>query len=119
MLKDPTRSTKNQPVWIGPFRVVKQKKGGTYVLQNVDHSLYHREPPRDQLKLIDGNSDVTTDDIFYVERILDHKGTGKNRRYLVKWLNFPSSENQWEPESNLIGCEQLLQDYWALRSGRG
>jgi hypothetical protein len=116
MLRDPTRSTKHQPIWMGPYRVVKQKKGGTYVLQNLDHSLYHREPPRDHLKVIEGNADLSVDDIFYVERILDHKGNGSQRRYLVKWLNFPASENTWEPTANLVGCESFLQEYWATRA---
>lgn len=115
MLKDPTRSSKHQPIWIGPFRVVKQKRGGTYVLQNVDSSLYHREPPRDQLKIIDSKAEPALDNIYFVERILDHKGTGAARRFLIKWLNFPSSDNCWEPIENLVGCESLLTDYWATR----
>ena len=81
MLKDPTRTTKNQPLWIGPYRVVRQKKGGNYVLQCTDHSLYHREPPRDHLKVIDGKADVNLDDIYYVEKIVDHKVRICNYRY--------------------------------------
>ena len=95
--------------------VVRQKKGGTYVLQNPDMSLYHREPPRDHLKVIDAKADINFDDVFYIEKILDHQGTPANRRYLIKWLNYPSSENTWEPRENLIGSETLLQDYWKTR----
>lgn len=109
MLKDPTRSTKHDPYWIGPFRVLKQKRGGNYVLQNPDHSLYHREPPRHHLKVIDGKVDLS--DIFYVERILDSKGPVSKKKYLIKWLNYPSSHNTWEPYENLIGCEKLLEEF--------
>jgi hypothetical protein len=116
MLKDPTRTNEHQPVYLGPFRVVKQKRGGTYVLQNVDNSLYHCEPPRDQLKVIAGNANINVDDIYYVKKILDHKGAEAQRKYLIKWLNFPASDNSWEPSANLIGCETLLQDYWDTRA---
>jgi hypothetical protein len=118
MLKDPTRSTKHDPYWIGPYRVVERKRSGNYVLQNVDHSLFHRQPPRDQLKVIDANSDVPFDDIYYVERIVDHRGPANRRQYLVKWLNYPSRYNTWEPTSNLTGCESYLEDYWATRNAQ-
>jgi hypothetical protein len=95
---------------------VRQKKGGTYTLQCLDNSLYHREPPRDHLKVIDAKANLQLDDVYYVERILDHQGPASTRRYLIKWLNFPSSDNSWEPVQNLIGCETLLQDYWRARS---
>ena len=118
MLKDPTRSSKHEPYWLGPYRVIQQKKGGTYVLQNVDHSIFHREPPRDQLKLISSEANVPFEDIFYVERILDHKGTGSRRQYLVKWLNYPSSENTWEPLDHLDAAESYIQDYWQAREAQ-
>ena len=95
MLKDPTRTNKHPPVWNGPYRVVRQKTGGTYTLQCVDNSFYHREPPRDHLKVIDARADLPLDDVYFVERILDHKGAPNKRFFLIKWLNFPSSDNSW------------------------
>jgi hypothetical protein len=65
--------------------------------------------------VIDGKADVNLDDTYYVEKIVDHKGPASARFYLIKWLNFPASENNWEPVKNLIGCEQLLQEYWQSR----
>jgi chromodomain protein Y len=60
-------------------------------------------PPPD---LIDGNEE------YEVEVILTHQ-TYKNRqtRYLVKWKGYDSSENTWEPESNLSNAEEELSDY--------
>ena len=118
MLKDITRSTKHQPIWIGPYRVVRQKKGKNYVLENPDGSLFHREPPRDHLKVIDPKAEINLEDLYYVERILDHKGPSTSRKYLVKWLNFPAEHNSWEPTGNLEGCEQLLTDYWNSRKSQ-
>jgi hypothetical protein len=39
-------------------------------------------------------------DMFVVEAIIDHKGKGAKRKYLVKWVGYPNSDT-WEPEKNL------------------
>ena len=117
MLNDPTRENKHQPKYSGPFKIVKQKRGGNYVLQHPDNTLHHREPTIDQLKVINANSDVPYVDTYYVERILTHRGTGKNLEYKVKWLNYPTSENTWEPPSSLVGCDRSIDDYWGTQRG--
>jgi transposase InsO family protein len=111
MVFDPTRSSKHQPYWFGPFVVVRQNRGGTYVLQDTDLSLFPREPPRDQLKVIDGY--VPAGDIHTVEAIIHHRGTPSNRSFLIKWQGYPKSENSWEPEANLLTCQELLVRYWS------
>jgi hypothetical protein len=113
MVADPVRSTKHQPFYTGPYTVVKQKRGGTYVLQDIDKSLFPRDVPRDQLKPIAG--EVPADDIYTVEKIIDHKGPANKRLFLVKWRGYPTSENTWEPESNLLTCQELLAQYWSFR----
>ena len=67
------------------------------------HGDMETRPPPD---LIDGNEE------YKVEAILTHR-TYKNRqtRYLVKWKGYDSSENTWEPESNLSNAEEELSDY--------
>ena len=119
MLTDPTRSSKHDPKYTGPYRVVQQKRGGNYVLQEPDGKLHHRNPPIDQMKIIDANSEVPFDDTHYIERILDHRGNGNKLEYLVKWLNYPSSENTWEPIESLTSCEETLASYWQSRHGNG
>ena len=42
---------------------------------------------------------------FKAKQILKRKG----QRYLVKWKNYPDSENTWEPLRNLANCQLLLQ----------
>ena len=44
---------------------------------------------------------------FEVERILKKQG----QQYLVKWKDYPDSENTWEPLKNLANCQLLLQQY--------
>ncbi|KAL7437997.1 hypothetical protein ACHAXM_006946 [Skeletonema potamos] len=50
------------------------------------------------------SSSSTSDDKEYeIEKVINHRRntfTGFNE-YLIKWKNYPSSENSWEPESNL------------------
>ena len=45
---------------------------------------------------------------FKVKQILKRKG----QRYLVKWKNYPDSENTWELLRNLVNCQLLLQQFW-------
>jgi Chromo (CHRromatin Organisation MOdifier) domain len=47
---------------------------------------------------------------FFVESILPHTGNPRKVSTLlfhVKWLNYPSSANTWEPWANLRSCEPL------------
>ena len=115
MLNDPTRASKHEPRYTGPYRVVQQKRGGNYVLQEPDGKLHHRNPPIDQMKIIDANSELPFEDTHYIERILDHRGRGNCLEYLVKWLNYPSSQNTWEPIESLTSCEETLASYWQSR----
>ena len=45
---------------------------------------------------------------FKIKYILKRKG----QQYLVKWKNYPDSENTWEPLRNLANCQLLLQQFW-------
>ncbi len=35
----------------------------------------------------------------------------KQHMYFVKWKGYSAEENTWEPKQNLVGCEQMIQDY--------
>src|SRR5258708_16239381 len=48
---------------------------------------------------------------YEVELIRAHKGNGTRRRYLIKWRNYNSSNNTWQPEDNLNNTEQILKKY--------
>lgn len=53
--------------------------------------------------------------IFEVEKIVDYrlnKKTG-DEFYLVKWVDYPNSENTWEPLENLKGCRDKLSSFIA------
>jgi hypothetical protein len=123
-LRIPYQSRKLAPKREGPFLIEEVLGPVTYRLtlpsQWKIHNVFHAclltphkktdlhgdmetRPPPD---LIDG------DEEYKVEAILTHR-TYKNRQthYLVKLKGYDSSENTWEPESNLLNAEEELNDY--------
>ena len=61
---------------------------------------YQRPPP----ELIDNEEE------FEVEAILDSRrfGRGRKLQYLVKWLGYPSSDNQWE-DADKVHADELIE----------
>ena len=70
--------------------------------ENDVHGPNETRPPPD---LINGFEE------YEVESIRAHKGNGTRRQYLVKWRNYDSSNNTWEPEDNLDNTEEILKEY--------
>ncbi|KAI5116595.1 hypothetical protein M0805_006927 [Coniferiporia weirii] len=60
------------------------------------------QPPPDQ---IDRHQE------FEIEAIVSHKGNGNQCCFLVKWTGYPSSENQWLPETALSHATKILKTY--------
>ena len=49
---------------------------------------------------------------YQVESIKAKRVSNKgNVQYLVKWKNFPESQNTWEPESNLKTCKDMIREF--------
>jgi hypothetical protein len=38
---------------------------------------------------------------YVIESIIDDKKEGQCNYYLVKWINYPESQNTWEPTKNV------------------
>jgi hypothetical protein len=70
-----------------------------------------REPPRPDPIDVDGEKEWT------VEAILDEKGRGKNRKFLVKWLGWPDDQSAWESLSTVEDLEAM--DEWEEKKRRG
>ncbi|CAG5098504.1 Oidioi.mRNA.OKI2018_I69.XSR.g15730.t1.cds [Oikopleura dioica] len=49
--------------------------------------------------------------VFNVEKILDRKGSGKNRRYLIKWEGYNSHHNTWEPITNIEPARKMAKAF--------
>jgi hypothetical protein len=101
--------TRLHTLWFGPMRVISNDKS-TYTLLD----LVTRKEKQIHVKRIkEFHFSPTADPVdiarrdyleFFVESILEHKGSFRRLstlKFLVKWLNYPSSKNTWEPWSNL------------------
>lgn len=53
--------------------------------------------------------------IFEVEEILDGKFEGGVQKYLVKWKDYPSSCNSWEPYHNLKLVREMIDDFKRMK----
>lgn len=76
-------------------RMLKRKAGGSTVTRV-------KKKPR---KVED------TPQVYEVEEVVDHKKRGKTHLYLVKWENWSSESNTWEPICNMDGCHELLFNF--------
>ncbi|SGY81038.1 BQ5605_C009g05444 [Microbotryum silenes-dioicae] len=52
-----------------------------------------------------------------VDRIVDEKGKGKRKRYLVKWKGWADSDNTWEPRAHLE--ETIALEEWERERAEG
>ena len=100
-----------QPKYFGPFVVMGRTAGGTYMLKDTTDDMYHKNVPPSHLKLVSGDP-YDSQQEFEVEAIVNHRGYPNNYEYKVKWKDYPSSQNTWEPSYNLAGSGRLIQEYW-------
>lgn len=60
----------------------------------------------------DGNTAVeNVDNEYEVEDIIDHKILRGRISYLIRWKNYDSGEDTWEPESALPKIPKILSQY--------
>ena len=107
----PSRKLSNK--FEGPFQIIKAvgDHGLAYELRLPNWLRMHATFPISSLEPYrqpDGerpsspvNTALQAEPTYEVEAILDHKGKGRSRQYLIKWKNYDVSENSWEPRRNL------------------
>lgn len=61
--------------------------------ESIDSFFYQQE-------LVKVNKNIEEEE-FEVERIIETRGTGKKKEYLVAWKGYPAKFNSWIPASNL------------------
>jgi hypothetical protein len=59
---------------------------------------------------------IDNEEEYEVDHIVSHKGSPGRRLYLTAWKGYPSSENTWEPESNLRHAPLILKRYKNTRN---
>ena len=67
---------------------------------------------RSQLQIVKENEVKPLTNKWIVEKIVDKKIIKNKPYYLVKWKNYPNSQNTWEPRINLIeDVPEMILDY--------
>ena len=57
--------------------------------------------------------------IHEVERVLEHRGSGRTLQYLVLWRGYPVEEATWEPAANLTSAPDAIRAYKNLQKASG
>ena len=125
-LAHPSSSKKFLPKYVGPFPVLEKIGAVAYRLKLPPswkrHDVFHVS----LLKAWHSNGtplppppELIEDTLEYeVEALLDHrpkKRGAKITAYKVKWHGYATEWNTWEPARNLTHCDELRQQYWAVR----
>lgn len=58
-----------------------------------------------------GESETSIEEQYEVEAILKRRLKRGVVEYLVKWKDYDSDENTWEPEQNLVGAKDTIQAF--------
>jgi transposase InsO family protein len=119
---------------LGPFRILEAVGERAFRLELPDHlSLLHpvfgvsllepyyppslvpdRSAPMPDVDIHLDLSDRIQGEYKYVDKILDCKYTGAAAKYLIKWLNKPSTENSWRHLNELpFGLEPMIRAFHA------
>lgn len=115
--------------FIGPFRIVRVVGANAYELDlpanmhlhpvfNISRLKQYRDGTASHPHRIAPDArplpDIRHEDgaeIFEVSRILESRGTGARKRWLVEWVGYPSWEATWEPLANIRDAAQALADF--------
>ena len=114
-IKTKRPSKKLDHVKVGPFFIEEAKGPVNYRLQLPKDTKIHPVFHVSLLEPADPETPVQTtfhcepekDDEYEVKEILERKG----QNYLIKWKGYPTSDNTWEPLTNLGNCRELLKDF--------
>ncbi len=112
MMVDKTRESKWDPVYEGPFIIIRRNRGGAYVLKDRLGETLKRTVPADQLKLVrcEGEKAVVETSTFEVSDITGHRyDAARNFEYYVVWKN-KDIEPSWKPVANFDDnqCHQKI-----------
>lgn len=92
----------------GPFTITAVTKTGNYVVKNLLGQEMSGNYPRNRLKVV-STTNKPEEEVFEVERIIEHQKRGREHDFLVKWRGY--SEPSWIPESHFVN-NIPINNYW-------
>lgn len=104
-------ATKKQTTKAPPSK----KKNAKAPAKKASSSSKTKNPPRSSSSKKTGR--ISSDSQFEVARILDSRGRGTKREFLVEWRGFTAEESTWEPSSNILD-PSLIDAYENIRSSK-
>ena len=121
MVLDHNRLSKSEPPYVGPFQVVRFSRNA-YTLMDDAGGIYPHDVPINQLKPVQVSKPREAPaaqpqpqpdaDVYYVDRIVDHRVKNGKYEYKVVWSGFDESDSTWEPFKNIID-KSSIQRYMA------
>lgn len=106
--------------FIGPFPVKKKISESNYELDLPREIRVHPVFHVSLLETTQGNVmvragqdklEVESPEEYEPEKIIKHRVRDNKNWYLIKWKNYPNSENTWEPIEHLAKSQRLLKNY--------
>lgn len=113
------KKSKTDANYIGPFKVHNYTKNGSYVLTDLTGSLFDRNVPTSQIKLVSNDTNKTNDnkDIYEVQSIINHRELSPGKfEYLTTWVGYPD-EQTWQKPSTFQGTN-AIKKYWERRNAK-
>lgn len=118
MIRD-TQRNKLEPAYHGPYTIVRETRGGSYVLMDEQGLLLSRDYPPSALKLISHDEIVSLEEVqkrgkeyYVVQAIVDHKEISKgNYVYRVRWEGYEAKDDTWQEPSS-FSSPKPIADYW-------
>ena len=104
-------SANMDPKYAGPYLVVQQNWGATYILHDATGKILPSHALAHHLQLVSLQGNLVPKS-FVVKLILDHcELPDGSFEYQVKWANFLIKSATWEPESN-FDTVKVITKYW-------
>jgi transposase InsO family protein len=106
--------------YIGPYKIKKRISESNYELDLPPKVRLHKvvhvallESAADTIQVKIGNEPEEIDgpEAYEAEAIKDMQKIDNQTMYLIKWKNYPESENTWEPPKHLANAQRLLKNF--------
>ena len=126
-LKMQRPSKKLADKYIGPFKVLKRIGKNAYQLElpkqygrihstfhvSLLQAYHHRPGEVEADPSLSALPEVVEEQDFIVEKVLNARGKGAKRRWLIKWAGWSDEHNTWEPKKNLkgAGVQQWVREF--------